>query len=248
MPVGQLDVAHVTLRAAHGRAPLIYDLSFSLAPGTALGVIGRSGAGKTTLARVLLGLIEPTVGEVRLGGALITQYAPEDLGRAIGYLPQDPSLLPGSISENIARMALEPDSAQVIRAAQKAGVHDLILSLPEGYDTVIGPDRPTLSGGERQRIALARAFYGDPVVLVLDEPNSALDQDGSAAMNAAVAAAKSDGTAVIIMTHRPMAIAACDRLMVLENGRISALGPRDEVLKSFMKNADGIQRVIGGTR
>jgi ATP-binding cassette subfamily C protein len=142
-------------------------------------------------------------------------------------------------------MSLEPDSEMVVAAAQKAKAHELILSLPDGYETRVENNSIGLSGGQRQRIALARALYGDPVLLVLDEPNSALDQEGSEALNAAVRTAKSEGRSVIIMTHRPVAISECDKLMVIDGGQVKAHGPRDEVLKSMMKNAGDIQRVIG---
>ncbi len=247
-PEGRLAVKGVTVATGPGKPPLLYNISFDLAPGEALGVVGRSGSDKTTIAKTLLGLIEPTVGEVRLGGALVGHYAPEDLGAHVGYLPQDPMLISGTIAENIARMSLAPDSEKVVAAAQKAKAHELILSLPEGYDTRVEDNAIGLSGGQRQRIALARALYGDPVLLVLDEPNSALDQEGSEALNAAVRTAKSEGRSVIIMTHRPVAISECDTLMVIDGGRIKALGPRDEILKSMMRNASDIQRVIGGDK
>ena len=245
-PEGRVDVKSVTLTTAPGKPPVLYNVSFSLAPGEALGVIGRSGSGKTTIAKVILGLAHPNVGEVRLGGALISHYAPEDLGAHIGYLPQDPMLITGTIAENIARMALEPDSAHVVAAAKKAKAHELILSLPDGYETRIEDNQISLSGGQRQRIALARALFGDPVLLVLDEPNSALDQEGSEALNAAIRTMKSEGRSVIIMTHRPVAISECDRLMVVEAGAVKAEGPRDEIIRSMMKNAGDVQRVVGG--
>lgn len=163
----------------------------------------------------------------------------------VGYLPQDPMLITGTIAENIARMALEPNSDMVVAAAQKAKAHELILSLPDGYETRIEDNQIGLSGGQRQRIALARALYGDPVLLVLDEPNSALDQDGSEALNAAIRTMKEEGRSVVIMTHRPVAISECDRLMVVETGQVKALGPRDEIIRSMMKNASDIQRTIG---
>jgi ATP-binding cassette subfamily C protein len=244
-PEGRLDVKGITLTTTSGHPPVLYNVTFSVAPGEALGVIGRSGAGKTTIAKTVLGLIHPGIGEVRLDGALVNHYTPDDLGAHIGYLPQDPMLLTGTIAENIARMSLEPDSAMVVDAAKKAKAHDLILSLPDGYETRIEDNKIGLSGGQRQRIALARALFGDPVLLVLDEPNSALDQEGSEALNAAIRTMTDEGRSVIIMTHRPVAISECDTLMVVENGAVKAHGPRDEIIKSMMKNAGDVQRVVG---
>ncbi len=243
-PEGRISVKGVTVTTGPGKPPVLYNVSFSMAPGEALGVIGRSGSGKTTIAKTLLGLIDPNIGEIRLGGALLSHYPPEDLGRYVGYLPQEPMLISGTIAENIARMSLEPDSEMVVAAAQKAKAHDLILALPDGYETRVEDNVVSLSGGQRQRIALARALYGDPVLLVLDEPNSALDLEGTEALNTAVRTMKSEGRSVIIMTHRPLAISECDNLIVVENGRIKAHGPRDEVLKSMMKNAGDIQKTL----
>ena len=243
-PEGRLEAKGVTLTLGQGKPPVLYNVSFTIEPGEALGVIGRSGSGKTTIAKTILGLVDPTVGEVRLGGALLSHYAHADLGAYVGYLPQDPMLISGTIAENISRMSLEPDSEMVVAAAKKAKAHELILSLPNGYETRVEDNTIGLSGGQRQRIALARALFGDPVLLVLDEPNSALDMEGTEALNAAVSTMKSEGRSVIIMTHRPMAISECDKLMVVEAGKVKALGPRDEILKSMMKNADDIQRTI----
>lgn len=245
-PEGRLDVNGITVTTSPGTPPVLYNVAFSVAPGEVLGVVGRSGSGKTTIAKTILGLNEPNVGEVRLAGALIGHYSAEDLGAHIGYLPQEPMLISGTIAENIARMALQPDSGMVVTAAQKAKAHELILSLPDGYETRIEDNQIGLSGGQRQRIALARALYGDPVLLVLDEPNSALDQEGSEALNAAIRTMKSEGRSVIIMTHRPVAISECDRLMVIEKGHVKGIGPRDEIIRSMMKNASDIQRLMGG--
>lgn len=246
-PKGELELNGVTVTTNRATPPILYNVTFSLSPGSALGIIGRSGSGKTTIARVILGLTSPSVGQVRLGCALIAHYSARDLGAHVGYLPQAPAFLPGSVAENIARMAINPSSASVVDAARKAMAHELILSLPDGYETRLEDNRIGLSGGQRQRIALARALYGNPVLLVLDEPNSALDQEGSEALNAAIRTMKAQGQSVIVMTHRPVALSECDRLLVLENGHIKALGPRDEIIKSMMKNATEIQRTIVGS-
>jgi PrtD family type I secretion system ABC transporter len=245
-PAARLSVSGVSVVVRRGDQPVLSAVSFDLAPGEALGVIGRSGSGKTTLARVITGLIQPAAGEVRLAGATLDQYGPVRLGHYLGYLPQEVRLFDGTVAENIAQMETEPDAEKVVTAAQKARIHDIILNLPDGYDTMIGAANAQLSGGQKQRLALARALYKNPVLLVLDEPNSALDADGSEALNAVVKAMKADGKGVLIMTHRPTAISACDRLLVLENGKVAGYGPRDEIIRSMMKNAGDVQRVVGG--
>ncbi|GAB4386172.1 type I secretion system permease/ATPase [Albidovulum sp.] len=220
-------------------------VSFRLEPGKALGVIGPSGAGKSSLARAVTGLWRPAGGWIRLDGATLDQYAPEELGRHVGYLPQRVTLFDGTIAENIARLAPEPDDRAVVEAAKKAAAHQMILDLPDGYDTRVSQAGGRLSGGQIQRIGLARALYGDPTILVLDEPNSNLDNDGSLALNAAIRAMKARGHSVIIMAHRPAAIQECDLLMVLDNGTRRAYGPRDEVLKAMVRNASDIIRAPG---
>ena len=245
-PAARLSVASVSVVIRRGEKPVLNAVSLDVAPGEALGVIGRSGSGKTTLARVITGLIQPVAGEVRLAGATLDQYGPERLGHYLGYLPQEVRLFDGTVAENIAQMEPSPDAGKVVAAAQKAHVHDIVLKLPEGYDTRIGVADAQLSGGQKQRLALARALYKDPVLLVLDEPNSALDAEGSEALNTLVKAMKADGRGVLIMTHRPTAISACDNLLVLENGKVAGYGPRDEIIKSMMKNASDVQRVVGG--
>ena len=242
-PAAALSVRGVTVMAPGGGSAVLGQVAFELAPGQAVGVIGRSGAGKTTLARTLLGLVKPATGEIRLDGATIDQYG-GDLGRHIGYLPQDPHLFDGTVAENIARMRINPRSDAVIAAAKKARVHDLITSLPQGYDTPINQRDLRLSGGQKQRLALARAIYGDPVLLILDEPNSALDAEGTEALNDTIRLFKSLGRSVIIMTHRPMAISECDSLLVLDKGRVTACGPRDEILKAMLKNSEDVKRVL----
>ncbi|PLS23013.1 type I secretion system permease/ATPase [Neptunicoccus cionae] len=211
-------------------------VSFEVKPGTALGVIGPSAAGKSSLARVICGIWKPASGRIRLDGASLDNYDPDVLGQYIGYLPQTVTLFDATIAENIARMSETPDAAAVVAAAKKAGAHEMILEQPEGYDTPIGNFGGRLSGGQRQRLGLARALYGDPLILVLDEPNSNLDSVGSNALNDAIRTMKSEGKSVIIMAHRPAAIAECENLLVLENGMRKAFGPRDEVLKEQVRN------------
>jgi PrtD family type I secretion system ABC transporter len=247
-PAAELRAFQLTLFRQNLDEPILKGVDFNVSPGEVLGVIGPSGSGKSTLARLLVGVETPTAGQVRLGGASLNQYGPDALGRHIGYLPQEVSLFDGTVAENIAQMAVEPEPARVIAAARKAGVHAFILSLPDGYDTPIGDVAMRLSGGQKQRLALARALYGDPVLLILDEPNSALDAEGSDALNRAIVALKDQGGAAIVMTHRPSAISVADRLMVLDQGRITALGPKADVLKSMMSNAADLRAIAGGAR
>lgn len=245
-PEARLSVQTLTVMTRPGDPPILRGIGFEMAPGEALGVIGKSGAGKTTLARAIVGLTRPTSGTVRLGGATLAQYGAERFGQLIGYLPQEVRLFDGTVAENIAQMDLIPDPKRIVAAAQKARVHETILQLPEGYETQIGV--APLSGGQKQRLALARALYRDPVLLVLDEPNSALDAEGSDALNAVIAEMKAAKKAVLIMTHRPTAISACDTLLVIDTGRQAALGPRDEVIKSMMRNAGEVAQTISGGR
>lgn len=235
-PQGFLDVEQITVFPPEQQKARLRMVSFAVGPGQALGVIGASAAGKSTLARVLTGIWRPATGKVRLDGAPLERYAPETLGRLIGYLPQEMVLFDGTIAENIARLDEEPDAAAVIAAAKKAGAHEMILTLPLGYDTPVSAGGARLSGGQKQRIGLARALYGDPVLLVLDEPNSHLDAAGSDALNAAIRQAKVEGKTIVIMSHRPAGIAECDLILVLEDGIIKAFGERDEVLKAQVRN------------
>ena len=243
-PEAALELKSVTLLAKGRKEPVLSQINFKIAPGEVVGVIGKSGAGKSSLARVILGLSTPQSGEVLLDGAQIAQYSREELGRAIGYLPQHVSLFSASLMENIARMEEEPDAEAVQRAAQAAGAHGLITNLPDGYMTQLGRSDAILSGGQVQRVGLARALYSDPSILVLDEPNSALDAEGTEAMNSCIRAFKAAGKSVILMTHRPMAIAECDRLVVIDGGRVKADGPRDKVLSSMVKNSGQVQRLV----
>ena len=211
-------------------------VSFRLEPGQAMGVIGPSGAGKSTLARTLTGVWRPAGGKVRLDGATLDQYDSDVLGSYIGYLPQRVTLFDGTIADNIARLQPNPNDEMVIAAARKAAAHDMILQLPDGYNTHVSAVGSRLSGGQIQRIGLARALYGDPMILVLDEPNSNLDNEGSNALNAAIRAMKAAGKSILIMAHRPAAIQECDVLLVLEDGMRKAFGPRDQVLREMVKN------------
>lgn len=221
-------------------------VSFRLEPGQAVGVIGPSGAGKSSLARALTGTWRPAGGTIRLDGATLDHYDPDVLGGYVGYLPQRVTLFDGTVAENIARLSVAPEPGAVIAAARKAGAHDMILQLPDGYDTRLTQAGGLLSGGQLQRLGLARALYGDPVLLVLDEPNSNLDNDGSQALNAAIRSAKAEGRAVLIMAHRPAAIQECDLLLMIEGGQRRAFGPRDEVLRAMVRNAGDLVRSAGG--
>ena len=221
-------------------------LNFDVKPGQALGVIGPSGAGKSTLAKALTGVWRPAGGTIRLDAAALDQYEPAILGQHIGYLPQRVQLFDGTISENIARLAENPDDAAVVAAAKKADAHEMILQLPQGYDTRMEAGQNRLSGGQVQRIGLARALYNEPVILVLDEPNSNLDNEGTQALNTAIRQMKKEGRSVIIMAHRPAAIQECDVLLMLDNGARAAFGPRDEVLKAMVKNHEQIKAAPQG--
>ncbi len=216
--------------------PTLRGVTFAVEPGHAVGVIGESASGKSSLARSLVGLWRPAAGDVRLGGARLDQYDEDVLASYIGYLPQDVVLFDGTVAQNIARLAEKPDSAAVIKAATLAGAHDMILALPKGYDTPVGLGGARLSGGQKQRIGLARALFGDPVIVVLDEPNSNLDAPGSDSVNAAIRELKSLGRIVVIMAHRPAAIAECDLILMIRQGQIVAFGPRDEVLRRNVAN------------
>ncbi|WP_413869045.1 type I secretion system permease/ATPase [Albidovulum sp.] len=244
-PRAVLEASQLTVVPPGQTQAALRMVSFRLEPGQALGVIGPSGAGKSTLARALTGVWRPAGGWIRLDGATLDQYDPDVLGTHVGYLPQRVTLFDGTIAENIARLAPRPDAAAVVAAAQKAAAHQMILDLPDGYDTRVSQAGGRLSGGQIQRIGLARALYGDPVILVLDEPNSNLDNDGSMALNAAIRAMKAAGRSVLIMAHRPAAIQECDQLLFLDGGARRAYGPRDEVLKSMVRNATDIVRAPG---
>ena len=244
-PRAVLDVQNLTVVPPGEQQAVLRMVNFTLNPGQALGVIGPSGAGKSTLARALIGVWQPSGGKVRLDGASLEQYETDILGSYFGYLPQRVGLFEGTIGENIARLQPNPSSDAIVSAAKRAAAHDMILRLPEGYDTKVSALGGRLSGGQIQRIGLARALYGEPVILVLDEPNSNLDNDGTLALNAAIRSTKEAGGAVLIMAHRPAAIQECDLLLVIEDGTRRAFGPRDQVLRDMVKNHTDIVRAAG---
>ncbi len=228
-PRESVRVTALSIAAPGTDSLILHDVNVALAPGSALGVIGASGSGKSTFARALVGLARPVRGVIRLDGAAIDQWDPDALGRAVGYLPQDIEMFDGTIAENITRFDPAPDPEALQSAAKAAGVHEVVLRLPGGYDARVGAGGLGLSGGQRQRIALARALYGDPFLVVLDEPNSNLDVDGDRALSAAVQGVRARGI-VVVIAHRPSALAAVDRILVLGEGRVRLHGPRDEVL------------------
>ena len=231
-PHGQLSVEAITAAPPGSQVAILKNVSFALNVGDVMGLIGPSGSGKSTLARLLVGVWPSAMGKVRLDGADIYQWNKDELGPNIGYLPQDIELFAGSISENIARFG-EVEAEKVIEAAQTAGVHDMILRLPEGYNTKIGDGGAGLSGGQKQRIGLARALYDNPAFLVLDEPNSNLDDVGEVALTQAILKLKQAGKTVILISHRPNIIRVTNKLLMLRDGVVSAFGPTEEVLKAL---------------
>jgi PrtD family type I secretion system ABC transporter len=235
-PKGELQVQDVGVRSRDGR-PILVGVTFRAEPGQILGIIGPSGSGKTTLGKILVGAMEPTIGTVRIDGAKLSDWDQNELGKYFGYMPQESSLFEGTIKENIARFEKGDDSEEtkrideaVVAAANEAGMHELILQLPKGYDTPLGLMGFGLSAGQAQRVALARALYGEPRLIVLDEPNAFLDQSGEAALIAAIAKARSRRATVIVIAHRRGVLSAVDRLLVLEDGRPKILGPANEVV------------------
>jgi ATP-binding cassette subfamily C protein len=236
-PKASLAVQDVFVGAPGAQLPIVQAVSLQMRAGQGLGVIGPSASGKSTLARALVGVWPTLRGEVRLDGATLDQWEPDALGRHVGYLPQDVELFEGTVAENIARFqpGVSPDT--IIAAANAAGAHDMILLLPDGYDTKIGEGGAVLSGGQRQRVALARALYGDPFLVVLDEPNASLDGAGDEALNRAILSVRQRGGIVIVITHRPAALGNVDLVAIMDGGRIKSMGPRDEVLRSTMKRS-----------
>lgn len=228
-PIGHVTVENLTLGAPGSKTPIIKGIGFSAPAGTMIGIVGSSASGKSTLAKALMGVWKPRDGVVRLDTADIASWDKSELGQYLGYLPQDIELFEGSISDNIARFGVV-DSSKVVLAARTAGVHEMILMLPDGYDTVIGAGGINLSGGQRQRIGLARAIYGSPRLIVLDEPNAHLDEVGERALALALQQIKLTGATIFVIAHRTSILAQLDRLLVMNAGKISLYGPRDQVI------------------
>ena len=235
-PAGRLQVERAVFALKSVERPILRGVSLGIAPGEALGIVGPSASGKSTLARLIVGVWKPQSGVVRLDGADISSWPRERLGPSIGYLPQDVELFGGPVALNIARLG-EPDAAEVIRAAQRAHVHDLILRLPKGYDTEVGDAGQALSPGQRQRIGLARALYGNPRLVVLDEPNANLDHEGEQALLRTLRGLKEKGVTVVIIAHRPALLVGVDKLLVLREGAVEAFGPGSEILKQVARPA-----------
>jgi ATP-binding cassette subfamily C exporter for protease/lipase len=244
-PQGKVSVEAVSAAPPGGKVPVIKNLSFSLVPGDVLGVIGSSGAGKSSLARLLVGVWPAAVGLVRLDGADVYRWNKDELGPSIGYLPQDIELFAGTVSENIARFG-EVDAEKVVAAAKITGVHDMILQFSQGYDTLLGDGGAGLSGGQKQRIGLARAMYDDPSLLVLDEPNSNLDEVGEQALVAAIAEFRKRGKTIVLITHRSSAIGTTNKLLLLRDGIAQAFGPTSQVLSDLEKAAQEQQAKAQG--
>ena len=218
---------------------ILSGVAFSLAAGESLAIIGPSGAGKSTLARIITGIWTPNSGTVRLDGADVSMWPREHLGPCLGYVPQDVELFDGTVGDNIARLG-KADSEQVVAAAKRANAHDMILGLAQGYDTQVGPQGACLSPGQRQRVALARAMYGDPRLLVLDEPNSNLDGEGEGALAQALGAVRKQGVTAVVITHRPSLIAHVDKILVLAAGRVQQYGPATQVMKALQQQAQAM--------
>jgi ATP-binding cassette subfamily C protein len=234
-PSKRLSVEGVSIVPPGDQKVIVQEVTFVLEAGSGLGVIGPSGSGKSSLVRALVGVWQPVRGKVRLDGAALDQWSSDALGRHVGYLPQDVELFAGSVAQNICRFDPEAGSAAIIAAAKEAGVHEMIIKMRDGYDTQIGEQGTALSAGQAQRVALARALYGDPFLIVLDEPNSNLDTEGDEALTRAVRSARERGAVVVVVAHRPIGIEAVDQLLVLRDGRMQAFGPKEQVLGQVLQ-------------
>jgi ATP-binding cassette subfamily C protein len=251
-PSSSLAVEALTVTLPQSPRAVIQDVSFALKSGNGLGIIGPSASGKSSLARALVGLWPAAKGSIRLDAAALDQWAPDILGRHVGFLPQNVELIEGTVGENVARFDPQADPDDIVSAARAACVHELIVRLPQGYDTPVGEQGRNLSGGQQQRIALARALYGNPFLLVLDEPNSNLDSEGDEALTQAILGVRARGGIVIVVAHRPSALAGVDHVLALTNGRRQVFGPKDEVLSQILRgepiSAPKVVAVAGGQR
>jgi ATP-binding cassette subfamily C protein len=234
-PSRRLSVENVSIVPPGDQKVIVHDVTFALEAGNGLGVIGPSGSGKSSLVRALVGVWQPARGKVRLDAAALDQWSSDVLGRHIGYLPQDVELFAGTVAQNICRFDPDAISENIIAAAKEAGVHEMIVKMNEGYDTQVGEHGVSLSAGQAQRVALARALYGEPFLVVLDEPNSNLDTEGDEALTRAVRGARERGAIVVVVAHRPIGIEAVDMLLVLKDGRMQAFGPKDQVLGQVLQ-------------
>lgn len=243
-PKGAIGVERLFCQPAGAKQPVLKNISFNLAPGEALGIVGPSAAGKSTLARALVGVENCISGVIRLDGANLAHWDQDALGKYIGYLPQEVELFAGTAAQNIARFRDDASSAEIIAAAEAAGAHQMIQSLPDGYDTEIGDRGARLSAGQRQRLGLARALFGDPVLVVLDEPNANLDADGDTALASAMHGLKARGATIITVAHRPSAITFVDKLLFLVGGEARAFGPRDEILAQIAPKQVAVLRRV----
>jgi PrtD family type I secretion system ABC transporter len=243
VPKARLDVENVTVAPPGSPIPLLQNVSFSLQQGQGVCIIGASASGKSSLGKTLTGIWSAIGGTIRLDGAAIEQWSSEALGRHIGYMPQQVELFAGTIAENVARFDPEASAEDVIKAACAAGIHDLILSLPAGYETQVGPGARALSAGQQQRIALARALYRDPFLIVLDEPNSSLDSQGEAALSKAILEIRNRGGITVVISHRPSALAAVDHVLLLVSGRVEKFGPKNEVLAPQRRISASARRI-----
>jgi PrtD family type I secretion system ABC transporter len=245
-PISALSVEGISVTPPGERRVIVQDAGFALEKGAGLGIVGPSASGKSSLVRAIAGIWLPMRGTVRLDGATLDQWSPEELGKHVGYLPQDVQLFDGSIAENISRFEPQAPSDKILAAARAAGVHDLVVHLPEGYETRIGEAGSALSAGQRQRVALARALYGDPFLVILDEPNSNLDSEGEAALTAAIQGVRERGGIAVVVAHRPSALASLDQVLVMANGRVQAFGQKNDVLNKVTRPAGVPLKVVSG--
>ena len=245
-PISALSVEGISVTPPGERRVVVQDAGLALEKGAGLGIIGPSASGKSSLVRAIAGIWLPVRGTVRLDGATLDQWSPEELGKHVGYLPQDVQLFDGTIAENISRFEPQAPSDKILAAARAAGVHDLVVHLPEGYETRIGEAGSALSAGQRQRVALARALFGDPFLVILDEPNSNLDSEGEVALTVAIQGVRERGGIAVVVAHRPSALASLDQVLVMAGGRVQAFGPKNEVLNKVTRPAGVPLKVVSG--